>query len=138
MGGILAQEFYRLYPERMRCLVLADTYAGWKGSLPEAVWRERLVTCLRDAAGPPGFRLMAMSSAEMDTRQLLPKLDVPTLLLWGDHDRRCPLHVAEQFHLAIPTAELAIIPNAGHMSNMEQPDTFNTHVRRFCLQCAST
>jgi pimeloyl-ACP methyl ester carboxylesterase len=34
-GGILAQEFYRMYPKRLRSLVLADTYAGWKGSLPE-------------------------------------------------------------------------------------------------------
>jgi pimeloyl-ACP methyl ester carboxylesterase len=37
-GGILAQELYRLYPERLRRLVLADTYAGWKGSPPEPVW----------------------------------------------------------------------------------------------------
>ena len=52
-GGILAQEFYRLCPERVRCLVLADTYAGWRGSLPEAVWKERLATCLSDSMGPP-------------------------------------------------------------------------------------
>ena len=51
-GGILAQEFYRRHPERVRCLVLADTYAGWKGSLPEHVWRERLANCVRDAEGP--------------------------------------------------------------------------------------
>ena len=30
-----------MYPQRLRCLVLADTYAGWKGSLPEPVCRER-------------------------------------------------------------------------------------------------
>jgi pimeloyl-ACP methyl ester carboxylesterase len=34
---------------------------------------------------------------------------------------------------AIPRAELVIIPNAGHLSNMEQPEAFNAHVRRFCL-----
>ena len=169
-GGILAQEFYRLYPERLRCLILADTYAGWKGSLPEAVWRERLASCLLDAAGPPdalvakllpgmftdaasravrdelsaivsefhpiGFRLMSMSSAEMDTRDLLPTIDVPTLLLWGDDDRRSPAHIAEQLHAAIPRSELAIIPNAGHVSNMEQPGAFNALVRRFCLERA--
>jgi pimeloyl-ACP methyl ester carboxylesterase len=167
-GGILAQEFYRLYPERLRCLVLADTYAGWKGSLPEPVWKERLATCLLDATGPAdavvakflpgmftdavrqdvreelsailsgfhpiGFRLMSMSSAEMDTRDLLLRIDVPTLVLWGDDDRRSPMHVAEQLRAAIPAAELAIIPNAGHVSNMEQPQTFNAHVRRFCLE----
>jgi pimeloyl-ACP methyl ester carboxylesterase len=167
-GGILAQEFYRLSPQRLRRLVLADTYAGWRGSLPEPVWKERLASCLRDAAGPPdaliakflpglftdaapqalrqemaaivsefhpiGYRLMSLSCAEKDTRDLLPHIDVPTLVLWGDDDRRSPLHVAEQLHAAIPGAELAIIPNAGHVSNMEQPEAFNTHVRRFCLQ----
>ena len=76
---------------------------------------------------------MAMSSAEMDTRELLPRVRAPTLVLWGDDDRRSPMHIAEQLHAAIPGAELAVIPNAGHVSNMEQPDVFNAHVRRFCL-----
>lgn len=166
-GGILAQEFYRLYPENFHSLILADTYAGWRGSLSETVWKERLATCLEDASGPPdelvskfvpgvftdtasqelrmefsaivsefhpiGFRLMSLSSAEVDTRDLLPSVDVATLVLWGDDDRRSSLHVAQQFHAAIPGAELAIIPNAGHLSNMESPDVFNGHVRRFCL-----
>jgi pimeloyl-ACP methyl ester carboxylesterase len=165
-GGILAQEFYRLHADRFRSLVLADTYAGWNGSLAEAVWKERLATCLTLADGPrevtvaqlmpgmftdsvpnevrdelsailceyhpTGFRLMSVSSAEVDTRDLLPRIGVATLLLWGDDDRRSPLQIAQQLHAAIPAAELAIIPNAGHVSNMEQPDVFNGHVRRFC------
>ena len=167
-GGILAQEFYRDHSERLRCLVLADTYAGWKGSLPESAWTERLETCLRFSTGPPeslvaallpgmftdgvaeyartelsaimsefhpvGFRVMSRSSAEMDTRDLLPRIDAPTLLLWGDDDRRSPIHVAEQLHATIPGSELELIPNAGHISNMEQPVAFNDHVRHFCLK----
>jgi pimeloyl-ACP methyl ester carboxylesterase len=167
-GGILVQEFYRLYPDRLRCLVLADTYAGWKGSLPEAEWRERLQNCLRASTGPSdelvasllpgmftdgvpddarlelsvimssfhpiGFRAMARSSAEMDTRELLPRIAVPTLLLWGDEDHRSPTYIAEQLRTSIPSAELAIIPKAGHVSNMEQPEAFNAQVRRFCLR----
>ena len=166
-GGILAQEFYRLHAKRFHSLILADTYAGWRGSLPEMVWKERLAACLQDASGPPealvakflpglftdaapqhlreeisaivsefhpiGFRLMSLSSTEVDTTGLLPSIDVATMVLWGDDDRRSPLHVAEQIHAAIPGAELAIIPNAGHLSNMEQPEVFNGHVRRFCL-----
>jgi pimeloyl-ACP methyl ester carboxylesterase len=165
-GGILAQELYRRDPQRLRHLVLADTYAGWRGSLPAPVWQERLARCLRDAMGPPdalvaaflpslfteaaphalgeemaaivgafhpiGFGLMASSCAEMDTRTLLPRIAVPTLVLWGADDRRSPLSVAEQLHAAIPGAELVVIPDAGHLSNMEQPDAFNAHVRRFC------
>jgi pimeloyl-ACP methyl ester carboxylesterase len=163
----LAQEFYRLHAKRFRSLVLADTYAGWRGSLAGQIWKERLASCLQDANGsrealvakflpgvftdaapnclreefseivfefhPIGFRLMSLSSSEVDTRDLLPRIDVATLLLWGEDDCRSPRHIAEQFHAAVPGAELAIIPNAGHLSNMEQPDAFNDHVRRFCL-----
>jgi pimeloyl-ACP methyl ester carboxylesterase len=166
-GGILAQAFYRLCAERFSSLVLADTYAGWRGSLPEAAWKDRLATCLRMADGPPdavvakflpgmftdavsqevrdelsaiisefhpiGFRLMSLSSAEVDTTDLLSDVDVATLVLWGDDDRRSPVHIAQQLHASIPNAELAIIPDAGHVSNMEQPGAFNSHVSRFCL-----
>lgn len=165
-GGILAQEFYGVHSWRCDSLILADTYAGWRGSLPEAVWRERLATCLKisrqpsdivvqrflpgmftgtvpqtarkelatifAAFHPIGFRLMSLSSAEVDSRDLLPKIAAPTLLLWGDDDRRSPRSIAHQFHGAVPGAELAIIPNAGHVSNMEQPAAFNAYVRRFC------
>jgi len=49
-GGILAQEFYHRYPSRVSALLLADTYAGWKGSLPESAAEDRLVKCLHDAS----------------------------------------------------------------------------------------
>jgi pimeloyl-ACP methyl ester carboxylesterase len=52
--------------------------------------------------------------------------------VWGDDDQRSPLNIAEQFRDTIPNAELAIIANAGHLSNMEQPEVFNEQVRRFC------
>jgi pimeloyl-ACP methyl ester carboxylesterase len=99
--------------------------------VPEDVRDEQRV--IMSEFHPVGFRLMSRSSAEIDTRTLLPKIDVPTLVLWGDDDRRSPIHFAEQLHTAIPSSELAVIPNAGHVSNMEQPEAFNAHVRRFCL-----
>jgi pimeloyl-ACP methyl ester carboxylesterase len=82
---------------------------------------------------PLGFRLMAKSSADTDTTDLLPNIGVPTLVVWGDDDRRSPLNIAEQLRDAIPNAELATIAKAGHLSNMEQPEEFNAQVRRFCL-----
>ena len=81
---------------------------------------------------PVGFRLMARSSADTDTTDLLPNIKAPTLLVWGDDDRRSPMNIAQQFRDAIPDAELAIIANAGHLSNMEQPEKFNAQVRHFC------
>ena len=76
---------------------------------------------------------MAKSSADTDTSDLLPKIESPTLLLWGQEDRRSPIDIAKQFQEAIPDAELAVIERAGHLSNMEQPEAFHAHVRSFCL-----
>lgn len=44
------------------------------------------------------------------------------------------ISIAEQFRDAIPNSELAVIPNAGHVSNMEQPDVFNSLIHRFCSE----
>lgn len=76
---------------------------------------------------------MTKASADVDIRDLLADIDAPTLLVWGEKDRRGPLHVVEQFRAAMPAADLAIISGAGHVSNMEQPAAFNYRVRRFCV-----
>ena len=52
-GDILAQEFYRSYLGRVRALILCDTYAGWKGSLPESACKKRLERCYRESSLPP-------------------------------------------------------------------------------------
>ena len=166
-GGLLAQEFYRKYPARVSSLILADTYAGWKGSLSDAIAQERLAACVRDSALPPsdfiprylpgmfsdapppgvkeelaeimagthplGFRVMAKALAENDTRDLLTTILVPTLLVWGEADKRSPMNIAHQLEQAISGAKLAVIPGAGHVSNMEAPAAFNSIVREFCL-----
>ena len=62
---------------------------------------------------------------------MLPSIEA--LLLWGDDDRRSPLAVAEQIHARSPRSELVVIPDAGHVSNMERLDAFNAEVWRFLL-----
>lgn len=171
-GGLLAQAFYRIHPTRVRTLILADTYAGWRGSLGAEVAAQRLARCVRESAlgpaefvarwvpaeffadaspelseemagvvrdlHPLGFRLMAKTLAENDTSDVLATIDVPTLLLWGEGDRRSPLEVAERFRSLIRGSELVVIPGAGHVSNMERPAEFDVHVRRFCLENPGT
>lgn len=80
-----------------------------------------------------GCRLIFTTMVEVDTKDLLAKIKVPTLLIWGEADKRSPLSVAHQFHDAIPNSKLEIILNAGHVSNMENPGQFNKVVRDFCL-----
>jgi pimeloyl-ACP methyl ester carboxylesterase len=79
---------------------------------------------------PVGHRIMARSFAEADLRDVLPHVQVPTLL-YGDADKRSPLFVAEELHRQIPASTLVVMPGVGHLSNMEAPSRFNTEVRHY-------
>jgi pimeloyl-ACP methyl ester carboxylesterase len=79
---------------------------------------------------PAGFRAMARASAE-DLRDVLPHIHVPTLLVYGDKDVRAPLTVAEDLHAAIPGSTLVVLPDTGHVGNIEAPEAFNRAVRTF-------
>ena len=164
-GGTVTQELYRQQPELVATLVLVDTYAGWKGSLPAEEVETRVegvrqMVAAADhlfdptlpglfAGDPPPelVRLMEAMAADVrpesmsialevmagtDLRDVLPRVAVPTLLVWGELDARSPLSVARQFEDAIPDAKLVVIPGAGHVSNLEAPELFNDAVRGFC------
>jgi pimeloyl-ACP methyl ester carboxylesterase len=164
-GGTVALELYRRHPGLVATLILADTYAGWKGSLPVEEVEARVAGVRRTLAAPaeefdptpPGLfagdpppefvpllkeifaavrreslRTLLLVMAEADQRDLLSRIAVPTLLIWGELDARSPLSVARQFDQAIPDAKLVVIPGAGHLSNLEQPESFNEAVREFC------
>ena len=81
---------------------------------------------------PDSMRTALLVMAEADQRDLLPRIAVPTLLIWGERDARSPLSVARQFEDAVPDAKLVVIPGAGHVSNLEAPELFNDAVRDFC------
>jgi pimeloyl-ACP methyl ester carboxylesterase len=164
-GGTVAQELYRRHPELVATLLLVDTYAGWKGSLPEEEVRVRvegvrqmlaaaddsfdptlpglfagdppaefvpLLEAMAADVRPHSLKTAVLVMAETDQRDLLPRIAVPTLLIWGELDARSPLSVARQFEEAVPDAKLVVIPGAGHVSNLEQPERFNDAVREFC------
>jgi pimeloyl-ACP methyl ester carboxylesterase len=83
-----------------------------------------------------GFRAMAHASAEADLTDLLPEIDQPTLLLYGDADVRAPWSVAEQLHAAIPDSKLVVLGGVGHVSPVQAPEQFNDEVRRFLREHA--
>jgi len=164
-GGSVVLELYRRRSELVATLILADAYAGWKGSLPEDELRIRVDGVNRMFAAPaeefdptlPGLfagerpaafvpildemaadvrpeslHLQLDIQVDTDLRDLVPRVAVPTLLIWGELDERSPLGIAHQFADNIPDATLVVIPEAGHVSNLEQPEQFNDAVRTFC------
>lgn len=99
-----------------------------ESAAPEAV---ESLTAIMSQFHPAGFRTMARALAEADLRDVLPRIGVPTLLLYGDRDVRAPLSVARDLHAVIPGSSLVVMPGVGHMSNVEAPDRFIAEVRRF-------
>ncbi len=61
----------------------------------------------------------------IDSRPHLAAITVPTLCLVGDKDALTPPDRAEEMAAAIPDARLAVIPNAGHVSTLEQAEAVN-------------
>ena len=61
----------------------------------------------------------------------LHRIDVPTLLIWGDHDRMFPKEHALAYQKAIPGAKVVIVPECGHVPQIEKPDAFVAALETF-------
>ena len=62
---------------------------------------------------------------------LLPQIKVPTLIVVGEFDQFTPVSDAELMHQAIAGSTLTVIPEAGHVTNLEQPQLFDSALGSF-------
>ncbi len=60
-----------------------------------------------------------------DSIGLLPAITCPTLFINGDADGVTPPITASDMHARLPGSKLELLPDAGHLSNLEQPELFN-------------
>jgi len=81
---------------------------------------------------PPGLvaALEAMKNRSDATSQL-PSIDVPVLVIVGEHDVPSPPPVATAIAEAVSGSFLEVIPTAGHLSNLEAPEAFNRALETF-------
>jgi pimeloyl-ACP methyl ester carboxylesterase len=86
---------------------------------------------------PVGLRANSRAFAAADLREVLPRVAVPTLLLYGDSDVRAPSNVGQDLHDNIPGSKLVVIPGAGHVCNIDAPERFNAEVRAFLRSALS-
>jgi len=68
-----------------------------------------------------------------ETCSTLGAIGVPTLIICGREDEVTPLAQSEFMHENITGSILKIIDHAGHVSNLEQPDEFNAHLKEFLI-----
>ena len=80
---------------------------------------------------PAAYRIGARAVWLADQRQRAAAIRVPTLVLCGSEDKVTPPALSTALARLIPGAQYEAIAGAGHLSNLERPDTFNTLVGAF-------
>lgn len=96
---------------------------------PDLVGRVRAMIEGNQISGIAGD-LMAMAERP-DSISLLNQITCPTQIIVGEVDLPTPPSDAKLMAERIPGARLTILPKAGHLSNLEQPDQFNKTIRTF-------
>ena len=155
-GGFVAAELATMNPSRLKALVLVGS-AGLQPSEGEILdqmmlsHRKYVEESFRDAQSyrdtlgeepPDDVRELWDLSREMTARvtwkpymfnrrlePLLGDMHVPTLLVWGEHDKVVPFACARQFEAAMPNAAVRLVENAGHVVELEQPDALAASIR---------
>jgi len=161
LGGVVAIALCHAVPNHCASLILADTFAvhpdgeaiyqrGLAGStdLPAmaearvdallaqpadpadpAVRREVVQTMSR--IDPAAYRIGAEAVWLADQRERVADIRIPTLIICGEEDKPTPPDLSRDLHAMIGGSQLAMIPRAGHLTNLERPAQFNTAVERF-------
>ena len=80
---------------------------------------------------PETYRKAVTLLTTFDRRALLPRIEVPTLLLAGAEDRTAPPAVMERMAQNIPGAEYVLLDGCGHLGPMDQPEEFNRALAAF-------
>lgn len=164
LGGHIALLYALEYPEEVAAMVLSGSSGIYEASLGTGTMRrydrefirertemtfydpvhatdelvDEMLEIVKDR--PRALRLIKIARSadtEIVTDQL-PRLDMPTLLVWGRDDVITPPDVAEEFRDRLANAELHFIDRCGHAPMIEHPDTFNRLTLDFLDELAET
>ncbi len=83
------------------------------------------------------YRRAVAALVSFDRRANLPRIAVPTLLVTGEHDSTAPPEVSRRMAERIPGAVCTVVPAAGHLLNLEQPQAFNAALLAHLPRCAA-
>jgi pimeloyl-ACP methyl ester carboxylesterase len=82
----------------------------------------------------PGFHDAIRAIGGYDTRHRLTEIEIPTLVVWGMHDRIVPVEAAIGYHRLIPGSCLELFERTGHVPQMERPARFNALLDGFLAE----
>ncbi|MFN8519758.1 MAG: alpha/beta fold hydrolase [Chloroflexota bacterium] len=144
MGGLIAARMAVDHPGRVDRLVLVD--AGFLRLDPS--WLHKVTGPIRAVrfTRPPLARLLmddllrvgvvrladaTLQLLRTDWADILPRIVVPTLVVWGGGDTICPPVIGQAIAARVPDARRVVIPDSGHNPMWERPDEFAAAVLPF-------
>ena len=154
LGGYVSLAFYLAHPEMVRALVICDSGPGYRNADARRQWNERaqeraVALETRGLAALGQSREVRESASLHRSAQGLARaargmlaqegsrvidglgaIDVPTLIIVGDKDQPF-IAPCEYMAKKISGARLEVIRDAGHSSNLDQPEAFNRVLRDF-------
>ncbi|MDN3239423.1 alpha/beta fold hydrolase [Glycomyces tritici] len=123
-GVALQRNLMRLMPTGMITALMSGMYAGGR---PER--KPQAAEDLRKA-GKQAFVTGLAELGALDLRPRLADLKTPALVLCGTKDKE-NLKPAEELAATLPDARLDLIPEAGHIWNLQYPDLFTAKLTEF-------
>jgi pimeloyl-ACP methyl ester carboxylesterase len=153
LGGYMSLGFHCEYPERVGALMIIDSGPGYKSDVGRDGWNanceataksfeteglarladkspEMASSVHRSADGLAKAARGMMAQQDSHVILSLPFIDKPTLVLVGADDEGF-IAPADYMSVKIKGAQKVVIPEAGHASNIDQPEEFNSAVRSF-------
>ncbi len=130
-AGIRPKRTLRWY--RRVALAKLGKYAARRLGAPGERLRTRLIgrTASADYLAAGEMRPTLVRLVNADLRPYMPRIAVPTLLVWGSEDSDTPLADAHEMERLIPDAGLVVLEGAGHFSYLDQPARFARIVSHF-------
>ena len=151
LGGHIALYFIKHYPEKVNALILTGSSGLYEnamgGSFPKRGNYEYIEQKARDVFYDPKVatkelvddvyatvndRMKALKTLSIAKSAIrhnmandLPKMTLPSCLIWGKQDGVTPPNVADDFHKLLPNSSLFWIDKCGHAAMMEKPLEFN-------------
>ncbi len=101
---------------------------GFRMAHPEEA---RAVGAMLEATNPAGYIAACTALRDADLRAIAPSIKQPTLIVAGALDEATPPSQSKELHAAITGSTLTVLPETGHLSNIEQPATFNALLLAF-------
>jgi pimeloyl-ACP methyl ester carboxylesterase len=163
MGGMIALEIFGRYAPKVKSLILADTTAvfqppqardellGLFDRLEMTSWATLLAGRILRREAPAEqrqeviqmlaanqralYRAGLVATFDSDYRWVLPLIELPTLILVGEDDQSTPIGYAEYLQANIRGSVLQVIPQAAHLSNLENPAAFNRQILTHLQRC---